>query len=89
MRRMMQVAMLLAMISAATSPAFSQTNPDLHAYFKDYIGLSVVGEKSPLHSLTQTSWLQRSWPDWYREVGLWEFAFTKVILKSRLTRKPN
>jgi hypothetical protein len=40
MRRMVQVAMWLALISAGTSPCFSQTNPDLHTYFKDYIGLS-------------------------------------------------
>jgi hypothetical protein len=40
MRRIIQIAMLLALISAATSPSFSQTNPDLHTYFKDYIGLS-------------------------------------------------
>ena len=40
MRRIMQIAMLLALIPGAAAPCFSQTNPNLQTYFKDYIGLS-------------------------------------------------
>ncbi len=40
MRRMVQIAMLLALIRGAAAPCFSQTNPNLHTYFRDYIGLS-------------------------------------------------
>jgi hypothetical protein len=37
---MMPLALLLVLLSGAAARCFSQTNPDLQAYFKDYIGLS-------------------------------------------------
>ncbi len=40
MRRMLQTAILLPLISGAAAPCFSQTNLNLQTYFKDYIGLS-------------------------------------------------
>jgi hypothetical protein len=47
--------------------------------------VSVVGEKSPLHSLTQTCWPQRSWRDWYREVGFYEVISELGIGSGRMT----
>jgi hypothetical protein len=38
--RYVRAAVLLVLISAVVSLAFSQANPDLRTYFKDYIGLS-------------------------------------------------
>lgn len=40
MRRMLPHALLLVVLSGAATPCFSQTNPNLQTYFKDYIGLS-------------------------------------------------
>jgi hypothetical protein len=40
MSRYLRAAVLLALISAVVSLSFSQANPDLRTYFKDYIGLS-------------------------------------------------
>jgi len=40
MRRMLPHALLLVVLSEAATPCFSQTNPNLQTYFKDYIGLS-------------------------------------------------
>jgi hypothetical protein len=40
MSRYLRAAVLLASISAVVSLSFSQTNPDLRTYFKQYIGLS-------------------------------------------------
>jgi hypothetical protein len=38
--KMLQLAISLALIPAAAAICFAQENPDLQAYFKDYIGLS-------------------------------------------------
>jgi hypothetical protein len=40
MSRYLRVAVLLALIAAVVSLSFSQANPDLRTYFKEYIGLS-------------------------------------------------
>jgi hypothetical protein len=40
MRRMTQLALSLVLISGGAAPCFPQTNPNLHSYFKDDIGLS-------------------------------------------------
>jgi hypothetical protein len=40
MSRYLRAGVLLALISAVASLSFSQSNPDLRTYFKDYIGLS-------------------------------------------------
>jgi hypothetical protein len=40
MSRYLRAAVLLVLISAVASLSFSQANPDLRTYFKDYIGLS-------------------------------------------------
>jgi len=40
MRRMLPHVLLLVVLSGAAPPCFSQTNPNLQSYFKDYIGLS-------------------------------------------------
>jgi hypothetical protein len=40
MRRMLPDVLLLVVLSGAAPPCFSQTNPNLQSYFKDYIGLS-------------------------------------------------
>lgn len=40
MNKMVQFAVLLALLLGSAAPSFSQTNPDLQTYFKDYIGLS-------------------------------------------------
>src|SRR5580704_15029476 len=40
MRRMLPHALLLVVLSGPATPCFSQTNPNLQTYFKDYIGLS-------------------------------------------------
>ena len=40
MSRYLRAAVLLALISAVVSTSFSQANPDLRTYFKEYIGLS-------------------------------------------------
>src|SRR6202047_540715 len=40
MRKMLPPALLLVFLSGAATPCFSQTNPNLQTYFKDYIGLS-------------------------------------------------
>jgi hypothetical protein len=40
MSRYLRAAALLALISAVVSTSFSQANPDLRTYFKEYIGLS-------------------------------------------------
>ena len=39
-RQIMRIGVLLGAILAAAAISFSQTNPDLRTYFKDYIGLS-------------------------------------------------
>jgi hypothetical protein len=40
MRRILLDVLLLVVLSGAAPPRFSQTNPNLQSYFKDYIGLS-------------------------------------------------
>jgi hypothetical protein len=40
MSRYLRAAVLLALIAAVVSLSFSQANPDLRTYFKEYIGLS-------------------------------------------------
>jgi hypothetical protein len=40
MRKPLRMAMLLALISGAAAACFSQSNPNLQTYFKDYIGLT-------------------------------------------------
>ena len=40
MRRLIQIAMFVALTFLALAPCFSQANPNLQTYFKDYIGLS-------------------------------------------------
>jgi hypothetical protein len=40
MSRIARIVILFVLISGAARACFSQTNPDLHTYFKDYIGLS-------------------------------------------------
>jgi hypothetical protein len=39
-RNVICTAILLALLGAAAAPCFSQVNPDLQTYFKDYIGLN-------------------------------------------------
>ncbi len=40
MRRMLSQVLLLVVLSGAATSCFSQTNPNLQTYFRDYIGLS-------------------------------------------------
>lgn len=40
MRKIFQIAMLLALICGIPAPSSSQANPELQTYFKEYIGLS-------------------------------------------------
>jgi len=40
MRRIVRIALLLVLIPGTAAPAFSQVNPELQTYFKDYIGLN-------------------------------------------------
>ena len=39
-RSVIRTAVLLVLIAAAAAPCFSQANPDLQTYFKEYIGLN-------------------------------------------------
>ncbi len=40
MRRIIEIALLFGVIAIAALSCFSQTNPDLQTYFRDYIGLT-------------------------------------------------
>src|ERR1700726_1893802 len=40
MRKMLSHVLLLVALLGAATPCFSQTNPSLQTYFKDYVGLS-------------------------------------------------